>query len=68
MIEAQTTDMMICPSEGGIPCSAWQLTAEASAEVAVNCQAERSILPKDLQIIRSDVYARIIDFFFIAKN
>ena len=30
-IKAQTVDMLICRSSGGILCSAWQLTAEACA-------------------------------------
>ena len=45
MIKAQTSDMMICRSEGGMPCSAWKLAAEV-----VNCQAEHArleILPQN---------------------
>ena len=44
MTEVQTSDMMICRSEGGMPRSAWQLTSLTSA---VNDQSEHGISPSD---------------------
>ena len=46
MIKAQTLDMVICRSDGAELHSAWHLT-----NMTVNCQAECSISPLDLQII-----------------
>ena len=43
--EAQTSDMMICWSEGAKPNSAWELTGEASAK-ALTGQAECGISPQ----------------------
>ena len=54
MIEAQTAVMMICWSSGGMPHSAWQLTASAYALV-VNYQAEHGIPCLDRQIILSEI-------------
>ena len=53
-IEAETSDMVICRSEGGMPC------------FAGNYRAERGMLPEDRQIIMSEVSASIIDFVFIS--
>ena len=55
MTEAQTSDMMICRSSGGLlrP-PPWQLAASADAS-AVNCRAERSSPPSDGHIIMSEV-------------
>ena len=66
MMKAQTSDMMICPSEGGLLRSARQFTAEASAEAA-SCQGGgRNSPPEDRQIIMSEVRVSIIDFVSIS--
>ena len=52
MIETQTLDMVIGWSSGGMPRSAWQLTASAYPS-AVSYQAEHGLPPSDRQIILS---------------
>ena len=48
MIKAQTSDMMICISSGGMQCSVWQVTTAYAYTSAVIHHAGHSIPPSDL--------------------
>ena len=50
MIKAQTMDMVICWSSGGMSHSAWLLNISAYASVE-NCKTEHSIPPSDQHIM-----------------
>ena len=58
MIEDQTSDKIICRSEGGMLCSDLHLKAEV-----VNRQQNVEFLPR---IDKSEVWASIIDLVFIS--
>ena len=58
---------MICRSWGGVPRSAWQVTASAYVP-AVSYQAEQSIPPEDRLMIMSEVLASIINFVFLKSH
>ena len=59
VMEAQTSDMMISRSSGGMSRSAWQWTASADVSV-VNDQAEHGIPRSGQQSTMSEVWTSII--------